>query len=83
METIRFLNFKVVCPRSPYHQEEPMQLKYIEKDGNRIYAPCNGCDNMDGSIICKKCRIAVFGKFNRGFLPERTGPVWLSPEELG
>lgn len=50
---IRLQNLDIFCVRDGQLRTMPMQ--YVQYDGNILYAPCNGCDFMDGGNACRQC----------------------------
>ena len=81
MERANFQKIQVKCPRSVCSIED-MTLRYIVlENGARFYAPCNGCDNMDGSQTCANCRRAITKMFCDGFEAAPWEPV--SPDLAG
>lgn len=70
---VSFHSFYVLCPRDillpQRSRSRRMQLLYVVQDGQRIYAPCNGCDLADGSGTCRSCAHAIFLMASNGHIP--------------
>lgn len=46
-------NLDIFCERDRVQRKMPM--RYEKVNGNILYAPCNGCDFLNGSEECKRC----------------------------
>jgi hypothetical protein len=57
------LNIKVRCPAS--QRIEPMQLTFLPTD-RQMVLPCQGCENLNGSDVCNRCRTAITLMFKNG-----------------
>ena len=82
MERAKFQKIQVKCPRSICAIED-MTLRYIDLGGGaRFYAPCDGCDSMNGSQTCVDCRRAITKMFCDGFEARPWEPVLPDLEAL-
>ena len=51
---IEFLNLKIECPL--YHKKQNIQYRYTySPEGQIIFSPFNGCENMNGCDLCNEC----------------------------
>ncbi len=54
------VTFSVNCPRD-FKQVYKMTISVLKlNDGSLLPSPCNGCDNLNGSPICKYCIESLF-----------------------
>ena len=59
MTALQFRNFDVYCNANPSTIQH-MQVRFIiTEEGRPFYSPCNGCELMKGSTICKQCLISI------------------------
>nr|DAS96024.1 MAG TPA: Protein of unknown function (DUF1289) [Caudoviricetes sp.] len=59
MTALQFRNFDVYCNANPSTIQH-MQVRFIiTEEGRPFYSPCNGCELMNGSTICKQCLISI------------------------
>lgn len=57
--TVRTMKTNVLCP---YSNGKPMvvyTLYTTNEHGEQMFAPCNGCEHMNGSETCQRCRAYV------------------------
>ena len=66
----KFINIKVRCPKC-FYKIFPMQVHIVTMpDGKDFPFPINGCDELDGSEVCEKCRADVTLKFFHGIIED-------------
>lgn len=54
MSKIEFLSLEIECPI--YWQKQEIEYRYTyTSDGQIIFSPFNGCDNMNGCESCNEC----------------------------
>lgn len=63
MDKIHFVNIQVQCQQNLLNTYS-MQLRALQmEDGTLLYAPCNGCEQFDGSPACKRCICEIDRQF--------------------
>lgn len=68
MADVRFLTVSVVCPTSETRAAREMPLDVVFNGTDWILLPCNGCDDMNGSKVCKQYREAVTNAYCNGII---------------
>lgn len=58
MSKVKYVNFEVVCPKSPWLKQK-MQMRIFENKNGIIPCPCSGCEMMDASEQCEKCKATI------------------------
>ena len=54
------VTYKVNCPRD-FGKVYSMTIRLLEhEDGSLLPSPCNGCDELNGSAVCKQCIESLF-----------------------
>jgi hypothetical protein len=65
-QNITSVNFKVHCINDGYSIRK-MHIRCAVHEGTKIFAPCNGCDFMDGSDVCLRCISEIHTLFTRHY----------------
>lgn len=55
----------VICPLRPWAKYTVYTKTTVPADG-KVFAICNGCEEMCGDIQCEKCRAAITLMYMRG-----------------
>lgn len=54
MENRKYLHFFVNCPGEAFKKVE-MSITMIRSENGWFPLPCNGCEEMNGTMPCKEC----------------------------
>lgn len=54
------ITYSVICPRD-LNKVYTMSIRLAKlSDGTYLPSPCNGCENLNGSVICTRCIEKLF-----------------------